>query len=190
METEESFVFSVVDAEEIRDNDNYEGFRVKLEAKFEQINQIVTVDITTGDIITPKETIYLYDSIIGTEKYEMLAYPVETILAEKIETVLSRSITSTRPRDYYDIYILFKLKREIINIETLKEALEKTMKYRETIYLLDDYDDILNLIVNSEEQSNNWEKYCKEHNYASDLIFKEVIEFIREVLIHVVSSIM
>lgn len=124
--TEESFSFEFESVEEIRETDDYPGFKLKLIATFEKIKETVTIDVTTGDVITPKEINFNFQKIFSDEKIELLSYPLETILAEKIETILSRGIGTTRPRDFYDVYILSKMKKEEISFVTLLDALKNT----------------------------------------------------------------
>ena len=106
--TEESFALKFEAIEAIRETDDYPGYKLKLVADFEKIHELVTIDVTTGDAITPKEIDFNFQKMFSDESIALLSYPIETILAEKIETILSRGIATTRPRDFYDVYILSK----------------------------------------------------------------------------------
>lgn len=113
--------------EEIRETDDYPGYKINLLAQFEKINEVVTIDVTTGDAITPKEVDFSFSRMFSEDAIGLLSYPVETILAEKIETILSRGIVTTRPRDFYDVYLLSKIQNEKYSSKTLKDALNRTI---------------------------------------------------------------
>lgn len=125
--TDESFTLMFEGVEEIRETDDYPGYKIKLLAQFEKINEVVTIDVTTGDAITPKEVDFSFSRMFSDDAIGLLSYPVETILAEKIETILSRGIVTTRPRDFYDVYLLSKIQNEKYSSKTLKDALNRTI---------------------------------------------------------------
>ena len=172
IEIDDDITFEFINVTDIRKTDDYPGIRVSLKAYYAPISVSLTVDVTTGDIITPKEIKYHHNSMFDDKVIRILAYNLETILAEKIETVLSRSIANTRPRDYYDIYILYSLHNENINEETLKEALEKTTIKRGSTYILSDYENILETIENDKRLRDIWNKYSTDYKYAKDISFK------------------
>jgi predicted nucleotidyltransferase component of viral defense system len=180
--TEESFELGFEGLEEIRKTDDYPGFRLKLIATFEKIRELVIIDVTTGDIITPKEIDFNFCGVFSDEKLELLTYPIETILAEKLEAILSRGIVTTRPRDYYDVYILTKLKAEQIDLPTLKRALENTKAKRQSVFEFSDYSLILDEIKSSDFQRQLWIKYQKQYSYAKDISFDKVIEATKSLL--------
>ena len=122
--------FAVVGISDIRETDDYPGIRVGLKANYPPISVPLTVDVTTGDMITPREVEYTFSMLFDDRQISILAYNLETVLAEKLETVLSRNIANTRPRDYYDIHILYALRGEECDKETLRQALERTTKKR------------------------------------------------------------
>lgn len=123
---DDNITFEFLNVTDIRETDDYPGIRVSLKANYTPISVPLTVDVTTGDLITPKEIKHHHNSVFEDKVIYILAYNLETILAEKIETILSRSIANTRPRDFYDIYILYSLHKENIHFSILKNALEKT----------------------------------------------------------------
>ncbi|MCQ9210585.1 nucleotidyl transferase AbiEii/AbiGii toxin family protein [Granulicatella seriolae] len=174
--TEESFEFEFEGVEEIRKIDTYPGYRIKMIASFEKIREVVTVDVTSGDAITPKEIDFNFRMIFSDEKIELLSYPIETILAEKIETILSRGVGTTRPRDYYDVYILYKLKLDVIHYGVLKDALFNTKGKRQSIFKFSESNDILGAIRNSTFQQQLWAKYQSQYVYAKELSFDEVLD--------------
>ena len=114
--------YEIQKIEEIRKEDEYGGFRITVLCRLENIRQIIPLDIATGDPITPSEISYEYKSIFSNSLFEICAYNIETILAEKIQTVYQRGIFNSRSKDFYDIYILYHLKKEEIDFEHLKEA--------------------------------------------------------------------
>ena len=122
--------FELVDISDIREGDDYPGIRVALKANYPPISVPLTVDVTTGDVITPREIEYTFSLLFDDRTISILAYNLETVLAEKIETVLSRSIANTRPRDFYDIHILYALRGTECNAKTLLQALERTADKR------------------------------------------------------------
>ncbi|GAA0485835.1 nucleotidyl transferase AbiEii/AbiGii toxin family protein [Alkalibacterium sp. s-m-22] len=185
--TEESFTLTFEGVEEIRETDDYPGYRLKLIADFEKIHEVVIIDVTTGDVITPKEVNFNFRKIFSDERIDLLSYPVETILAEKLETILSRGIATTRPRDSYDVYILSRLKAERIDMPTLKQALENTKAKRQSVFEFSDYGLILDEIKTSDFQKQLWSKYQKQHSYAKDTSFDEAIETTRTLLDEVLS---
>lgn len=179
---EDSFDLSFESVDEIRETDDYPGYRLKLIAKFEKIHEVITIDVTTGDVITPRETTFNFHKIFTDETIELLSYPLETILAEKLETILSRGIATTRPRDYYDVYILSKLKFSQINFHTLINALKNTKEKRDSVFNFSDVNLILDEIKKSDFQKSLWAKYQKQYTYAKDTSFDDVIEVTRTLL--------
>lgn len=122
--------------EEIRAEGKYNGFRVSLEAYMENARTPLKVDITTGDEITPKEVIYTFDLLLEDKSIDILAYNIETVIAEKLETIISRSIANTRMRDFYDIYILLKIQRHNIDKSLLTDAVIATANKRIIKYFI------------------------------------------------------
>ena len=180
--TEESFTLKFEDIEAIREADDYPGYKLKLVADFEKIHEPITIDVTTGDAITPKEIDFNFQKIFGDESIALLSYPIETILAEKIETILSRGIATTRPRDFYDVYILSKLKLDQIDLLTLRQALENTKDRRKSVFEFSEYNVILDEISRSDFQRQLWSKYQKQYSYARETDFDGVIKTTKRVL--------
>lgn len=180
--TDESFTLMFEGVEEIRETDDYPGYKIKLRAQFEKINEVVTIDVTTGDAITPKEVDFNFSRMFSDDDIGLLSYPVETILAEKIETILSRGIATTRPRDFYDVYLLSKIQNKKYSSKTLKDALNRTMTKRNSSFAIKDYTIILREISESDFQRQLWTKYQKQFSYAKDTAFDEVLESVRYLL--------
>ena len=153
--------------------DDYPEIRVSLKANYAPISVPLTVDVTTGDMITPSEIKYAFPMLFDDRMISIFAYNLETILAEKLETVLSRNIANTRSRDYYDIHILYALHGEECDTVTLRAALERTMKKRGSDELLLEYPKILHDIRNSDILRKQWNKYRMEYDYAKDISFDD-----------------
>ncbi|HPH98403.1 MAG TPA: nucleotidyl transferase AbiEii/AbiGii toxin family protein [Anaerolineaceae bacterium] len=166
----------------IREDDDYGGFRVAIIAKYESINTPLKIDITTGDIITPDAIRYAFQSNFENKKIEVWAYNIETILAEKVETILRRSVLNTRPRDYYDVYIIIKTQRRAINKNLFRTALNATAQKRTSLAALRDQDIILQSIQTDTIMRQRWERYCKENYYANGIEFDVVIGILKELV--------
>ena len=166
----------------IREDDDYGGFRVAIIAKYESINTPLKIDITTGDIITPEAIRYAFQSNFENKKIEVWAYNIETILAEKVETILRRSVLNTRPRDYYDVYIIMKTQRRAINKNLFRTALNATAQKRTSLAALRDQDKILQTIQTDTIMRQRWERYCKENYYANGIEFDVVIGILKELV--------
>jgi len=168
--------------EPIREDDEYGGFRVAIIAKYELINTPLKIDVTAGDIITPDAIRYAFHSNFENKNIEVWAYNVETILAEKIETILRRSVLNTQPRDFYDVYIIMKTQRQAINKRVFVSALSATSKKRMSLDAVQDKDKILLTIKSDPIMRQRWDRYCKENYYANGIDFDEVIEVLIDII--------
>ena len=186
MEMTDDVKFELVDISNIREGDDYPGLRVALKANYPPISVPLTVDVTTGDAITPREIEYTFSLLFDDRTISILAYYLETVLAEKIETVLSRSIANTRPRDFYDIHILYALHGVECNAKTLLQALERTANKRGSQKVLETYPDILMEICKSEQLQGFWKKYQHDYEYATDISFDDACDTVQ----HIMDSIM
>ena len=174
--------FEIAGISDIRESDDYPGIRVALKAKYPPISVPLTVDVTTGDMITPREVEYSFSLLFDERKISILAYNLETVLAEKLETVLSRNIANTRPRDYYDIHILYSLRGADCERKTLRQALERTTLKRGSSSILIDYQEILQEIRQSNSLRKMWEKYSREYEYAKDISFDDSCNTIEKIM--------
>jgi len=170
---EDNITFSVLRTTDIKEGDIYPGLRVHLTANYPPLAVPLVVDITTGDKITPREIEYDYRLMFDDRSISVMAYNLETILAEKLETVLSRNIANTRPRDFYDIYILNALRGTECDLPTLKLALAETTNRRGSEYVLGQCREIVSNIQDSQQMCSFWEKYRKEYKYAKDITFED-----------------
>ncbi|MDK8252928.1 MAG: nucleotidyl transferase AbiEii/AbiGii toxin family protein [Dialister micraerophilus] len=171
--------FEIKDISYIREEDEYENFRVSLIANVGKTKNPMKLDLTTGDAITPREIEYTYPCIFSKEAIKIMAYPVETILAEKYETIIRRNITTTRMRDFYDLYTLYKLKKDQINYEILKEAVERTSKKRGSWEIMQDYEELIEDIKEDSYLRSLWEVYLSENKYIGGLTFDKVVDVVR-----------
>ena len=178
----DDIVFEFKHIGEIREGDEYTGYRVSVTANYAPMSVPLKLDITTGDVITPKEISFAYPMMLEDRTISVLAYNLETILAEKIETVISRSDQNTRPRDYYDIYILYRLWKNNVNMHNLQCALKATGEKRGSVNLLTEYKRIMEVVVNSEVMSKQWKKYQKDFAYASEVSFKDACNTVTRIM--------
>ncbi len=166
----------------IREEDEYGGYRVAIVARYESINTPLKIDITTGDVITPRAVRYEFHSILSKKRIKVWAYNLETILAEKVETILRRSVLNTRPRDFYDVYIIVKTKRQEIKMKTLIAALKATSEKRGSLQALQGKDRILVTIQSDSSMRQRWMRYCEDNYYARGIEFDEVIGTVIDLL--------
>lgn len=180
--------FTLRDIYEIRENDEYSGYRVSLTANYSPMAVPIKLDITTGDKITPREIELSYKLMLENRNIKVFAYNLATILAEKLESIISRGDQNTRPRDYYDVYILSKLQSENIDPKTLKDALLATSKKRGSLAVLKDYEHIIQTVRNSKEMQNLWNNYQLKFEYANGISFINVCDSIETLLNQVCSD--
>ena len=179
---DDDITFSFQEVGEIRKNDAYGGYRVSLTANFLPMKVPLKLDITTGDKITPKAVEYKYPMMFNDGTLEIFAYNLETILAEKLETVISRGDQNTRPRDFYDIFILSKLKGDQINWTILRQAVSETAQKRNSGMLMPQYQSILEQIVSSPVMQNHWTIYQRDYEYAREVDFSATCETILQLM--------
>lgn len=173
---EDGIKFEIKDISYIREEDEYENFRISLIANVGKTKNPMKLDLTTGDAITPREIEYTYLCIFSKENIKIMAYPLETIVAEKYETIIRRNITTTRMRDFYDLYTLYKLKKDEIDYEILKETIKRTSNQRGNQKIMQDYEEIIEDIKEDSYLRSLWEVYISENKYIGDLKFDNVVD--------------
>jgi predicted nucleotidyltransferase component of viral defense system len=166
----------------IRDDDEYGGYRASIHAKYEAINTPLKIDVTTGDIITPGAIRYTFQSNFEDRLFTIWAYNSETILAEKVETILRRSVLNTRSRDFYDVYIITKTQCPTVNKKIFHSALNATSEKRGSLLTLQNKEAILHTIQSDKIMRQRWELYCKANYYAKGIMFDEVIEVLMNIV--------
>ncbi len=173
---DDSILFRLKSIREIREGDEYTGYRVALSADYEKMAVPLKLDITTGDKITPSEIEFSYKLMMEERSISVLAYNLSTILAEKLETIISRGDQNTRPRDYYDVFILSKLKTDNVEMQDLKDAFFATTKKRGSTDVVNNYKAIMEVVRKSEVMKRQWNDYRKEFEYASGIEFEDTCD--------------
>jgi len=176
------FTFKFTGLSPIRKEDIYGGFELRFEIYFKRIREYLFVDLTTGDTITPSALTYDYKCLFNNETIRILSYTIETVLAEKFEAILTKNVLSTRPRDRYDVYILFKTNKDKIDMDTLRQAIINTSTSRKTTEYFLDYKDLLGSIRESDTQRKQWTMYQEKFDYAKDITFEQTCDIIEDVL--------
>ena len=171
--------FRVKRISEIMDEAEYPGIRVSMETEFDGVITPLKIDISTGDAITPREVRYSFKLMLEDRSIEIWAYNLETVLAEKLETVVSRATTNTRMRDFYDIYILDQLHGNTLNRQTLHDALRATAHKRGTERHLAEAAEVFEEVENSSVMQKLWESYRKKFSYAADLEWNIIMGAVR-----------
>lgn len=171
---DDDVTFEIGTISPIRDDDIYGGYRVMLNARFDTLLTPLSIDVSTGDAITPHAVSYQFLEIFDDEKsYELWAYNIETVMAEKVETILRRGVFNTRPRDFYDAYILATTQK--FDKAVFREALTATAAHRGTADQIADVPEILHQIETSPELRNMWEKYRKQFDYAGKIEYEQIM---------------
>ncbi|WP_302976417.1 nucleotidyl transferase AbiEii/AbiGii toxin family protein [uncultured Streptococcus sp.] len=181
-DSDDVFSFEVDKLEPIRQDDEYGGFSLKLNATFDTLREVVFIDITTGDKITPREITYSMPSLFKNETIEVWTYNLETVLAEKLETIISRGVASTRPRDRYDLFTLYHIRKDEIDFDVLRKALANTVEKRGSKEAIDIWESQLNSIETDEYQKQLWTRYQRQFKYAQDISFEKSVQIVRELM--------
>jgi predicted nucleotidyltransferase component of viral defense system len=173
--------FEYESIEPIREDDAYHNFRVHLRAKYGKIDRPMKTDVTTGDVITPSAIQYDFPMLFEDKSVSIMAYTLETILAEKYETILRRNIGTTRARDYYDLHTLFRSRKDEIRPDVLKAAVLHTAKKRDSAKEIEEWQEILSDLKAEPLMQSLWDNYVAENQYIGELSFGEVLKTIEEV---------
>lgn len=181
-DSDDVFSFEVDKLEPIRQDDEYGGFSLKLNATFDTLREVVFIDITTGDKITPREITYSMPSLFKNETIEVWTYNLETVLAEKLETIISRGVASTRPRDRYDLFTLYHIRKDEIDFDVLRKALANTVEKRGSKEAIDIWESQINSIENDEYQKQLWTRYQRQFKYAQDISFEKSVQIVKELM--------
>jgi predicted nucleotidyltransferase component of viral defense system len=174
--------YSIQSVDSIREEDSYGGFRVAILCKLDNIRQVVPLDIATGDIITPEPMTYKYTSVFFNEEFVIKAYTLETILAEKLQTLYVRNFLNSRSKDFYDFYIICKMQKEHLDQRLLLKACENTFRYRGTEFNLSEIEKLLLQLKGSESFAARWNAYAKKNSYVGTTSFSDTAEEILKLL--------
>ena len=179
---DDGVTFEVQKIELIREDDDYGGYRITFKANYmESMPVIMKIDVTTGDKITYKEIKYCFDLMLEDRKIQIWSYNLETVIAEKFESIIKRGILGTRIRDYYDVYMLLNTQTKNINFNTLKDAIYSTAEHRNTINIIKDLSKIIEQLDNSDIMKKQWERYKKDNFYAKEIKYEDLIESLKQV---------
>ena len=181
IEIDADIEYKLIKLSPIRQEDVYEDFCASISCIFGKINASLNIDITTGDVITPREMNYSYSKILEEGTISIMTYTIETILAEKFETISSRNITTTRARDFYDLYMVYSIYKDKIDKDLLRKAIERTSKYRGSFETALQYKEIVELFRESEMPKELWKKYTQNNPYAKDVDFLDTISIYEEI---------
>ena len=182
IEIDDNVTLKINKVELIREDDDYGGYRITFEAKYNnEMPVIMKIDITTGDKITYKEIEYSFTLMLEDRKIQIWSYNVETIIAEKFEAIVKRGVLSTRIRDYYDVYMLINTQNKIIDKKTLKDAITLTAQHRGTNEIIKDWKKIVEKIANDSKMRQQWKRYKKDNFYAEEIEYKDLINAISKV---------
>lgn len=170
--------FNITRATDIMQEHDYSGIRFMLEASMDNLRQAIKIDISTGDVITPHAMEYSYHLMFEDRYISLLTYNLETLLAEKMETIISRATANTRMRDFYDIYVISRQKS--FDQDVLKDAFYATSEKRDTVVQIPDFIDIISSIESDEVMKSQWENFKNESFFVGELSWTEVIESVKD----------
>lgn len=179
MDLEDGVTFRITKVQNIMEGHEYEGVRFMIECMMDKVKQTIKIDISTGDEITPRAIAYKLPLIIEDRFIDLWAYNLETLLAEKLETILVRAEANTRMRDFYDIDVLLKQDAATINRDTLKTAFYATCKKRKSTEQIATIDDVIDKIADNEVMKQQWDNYQKTNYYVGALEWDDVIKSAR-----------
>lgn len=174
--------FDVIDITDIREDDEYGGNKYHIVGKLQSLKVNLEIDISTGDKVTPRELKYKYPLIFEDRTIMISSYNIETILAEKIETVLRRGVFNSRMKDFYDIYYFLTKLRKEININILKDAVDNTFTKRDSFEYLNDYEQIIDSIIGNERLEKLWNIYSNKYKYANGIDINEILNLLKDII--------
>lgn len=182
IDMKDDVVFAVKSIEPIRKDDIYGGYCVRLDAVYDTIVTPLSIDVSTGDVITPAAVKYEFSGIFDEDiQISLWGYNIETVIAEKVETILRRGVFTTRPRDYYDVYILGTTQE--YDKDIYKEALKATAEHRGSREQISDVEGILQQISESDDLKDMWRKYQKKFAYAGEISYENVLKVLKKIVL-------
>ncbi len=174
--------FEIVNIKDIRLDSTYGGFRINVKGTFDKIRTNFFIEITAGDIITPREINYNYNSIFENKKINIMAYTIETVIAEKFESIISKNITTTRAKDFYDLYMLINKHKSDIDNKNLIKAIENTFNKRNTEFNIDGFKEIVEMLNDSNALKRVFTDYQRKLEYTKEVSFDDTIKAINEIV--------
>ena len=182
IDLDDDVAFETISIDTIRKDDIYGGFCVRINATYDTMITPLSIDISTGDIITPGAVLYKFGGIFDENtQITLWGYNIETILAEKVETILSRGVFNTRPRDYYDVFVLSTTQK--FDRLLFEDSLSATAEHRGSAGRITDRAGIVKTISESDDLQNMWEKYRQRFPYASGISYENIINALRELIL-------
>lgn len=173
---EDDVSFEIQRIELIREDDQYGGYRVTFKANYlEKMPVILKIDITTGDKITYKEIKYTFDLMLEERKIQVWSYNIETVIAEKFESIINRGTLGTRIRDFYDVYMLLNTQSKNIDNSVLNAAIYSTSEHRGTLETIKKWKEVIEVLRNSDTMKKQWERYQNDNFYAEDIDYDDLI---------------
>lgn len=172
-------LISFIEIGNIREEDQYGGFRAVLNVKVDTIRENFQIDIATGDPITPKPIVYKYRPILGESFVNVWSYNIETVIAEKLETILRRAEANSRIRDYYDLYLIYTKGWNDVKINDLRKAIDKTFEKRN---YTGNIEEAIAILKDSDIIKNRWNLYKKKYEYANDIDYEEIMKCVEEII--------
>ncbi len=188
IDADDDLTFELLRTDDIRETDDYPGIRVFLRACYDPLAVPLTIDVTTGDKITPDAIAYEYPFVFDEGSATVMAYPLETVLAEKIETVLARNVATTRIRDFYDVYELWNVRGRTVHSCTLAQALAATCEKRNSWEAVQNSGKVINAMREDAGLERQWRTYASKHSYAAGLTFEEMLDALQEVMKSIASN--
>lgn len=182
IQLEDSVYFRITSVSNIMTGFEYPGVRMILEATLERTRQVIKIDISTNDIITPSAVEYEYKLMFEDRTISILTYNVETLLAEKMQTILARGIANTRLRDFYDVYEIMKRRASEVDKVILLKAFHATCKKRETVFSKEEISETLTMIEKDVEMDQMWERFREKNYFVGDLEWKDVLGGVLDVI--------
>lgn len=182
IDLDDGCTFQIISIKDIRLEEEYSGYRINVLGKFDKLKNYFFFEISTGDTITPREIKYKYNSIFEDKQINIMAYTFETIIAEKLHAIISKNITTTRAKDFYDIYMLANNYQNKINTKTLIKAIERTFKSRNTKLGIDHFKEIISLIENDSGLKEIFQKYKQKYDYTKNIKYEDTISAIKQII--------
>lgn len=174
--------FQIISIKDIRLEDEYGGFRLNILSKLGNNKTYIAVELTTGDLITPKEMQYNYNCIFEDKTIPIMSYTLETVLAEKFQTIITRGLLNTRLKDFYDVYVLINTKINDLDRSNLIKAIKNIFKRRETKFDLEQFNELINDLSDDNNMNNLWSVYVLKNPYAKNVKFEDTINALKKIV--------
>jgi len=181
IELEDEVSFELKNAKDIKEEKEYHGYRFSLVGIYANLRIPFNLDTSTGDVIIPVAIEYRYKKILEDEYIDIIAYNIESVIAEKLQTILSLKIGNSRMKDYYDLYYFLAIEWELVHLENLQKAIAATFIKRNTLDDLEKIDDILATIETDQTMNELWLRYSEIYSFANGVRFKDIVKVIRKI---------